>query len=56
MRSEQHHFASRNVRCVTIALMAAFAMPAFAQSDVHAVVLKHLKTSREFTLKVADQT
>lgn len=40
---------------MTIALMAAFATPAFAQSDVQAAVLKHLKTSREFTLKVADQ-
>jgi uncharacterized damage-inducible protein DinB len=55
MRSEQHHFASRRVRCVIFALVAAFSTPAFAQSDVQAVVLKHLKTSREFTLKVADQ-
>ena len=55
MRSEQHRFATRNVYCVTIALMAAFATQAFAQSDVQAVVLKHMKTSREFTLKVADQ-
>ena len=47
MRSEQHHFASHRVRCVTFALVAAFSTPAFAQSDVQAVVLKHLKTSRE---------
>ena len=40
---------------VTIALMAAFATAAFAQSDVQAPLLKHLKTSRDFTLKVADQ-
>src|SRR5206468_1895570 len=34
---------------------AAFATPIFAQSNVPAAVLKHLKTSRDFTLKVADQ-
>ena len=55
MRSQKHHFASRILRCVTVALVAAFSTPAFAQSDIQAVVLKHLKTSREFTLKVADQ-
>ena len=27
----------------------------FAQSDIKSLVLKHLKTSREFTLKVAEQ-
>ena len=48
MRSKQHRF-------VMIALMASFATSAFAQSDVQALVLKHLKTSRDFTLKVADQ-
>ena len=36
-------------------LIASSAVPAFAQVDVKAAVLKHLKTSREFTLKVADQ-
>ena len=35
--------------------MVASATPAFAQSDVQALLLKHLKTSRDFTLKVADQ-
>ena len=55
MRSKKHYFASRILRCVTVALVAAFSTPAFAQSDIQAVVLKHLKTSREFTLKVADQ-
>jgi len=55
MRSKQQDFATRIAPCVTLALMAAFAAPAFAQSDVQAVLLKHLKTSREFTLKVADQ-
>ncbi|MBY0373187.1 MAG: DinB family protein [Bryobacteraceae bacterium] len=56
MRYEQHHFANRSVRYVTIALiLAAFATPVFAQSDFKSAVLKHLKTSRDFTLKVADQ-
>ena len=55
MQFKQHHFAGRLVRYVTIALLAALATPAFAQSDVQAAVLKHLKTSRDFTLKVADQ-
>lgn len=36
-------------------LIAALGAPAFAQSDVKAAVLKHLKTSRDFTLKVAEQ-
>jgi uncharacterized damage-inducible protein DinB len=34
---------------------AATAAPMLAQMDVKATVLKHLKVSREFTLKVADQ-
>lgn len=55
MRSKQHHFATRIARCATVAMMAALGAPAFAQSDVHAVVLKHLRASRDFTLKVADQ-
>lgn len=55
MQSKQHHFAGRIVWCMPIALMAALVTPAFAQSDVQAAVLKHLKTSRDFTLKVADQ-
>lgn len=55
MRSKQHHFVRRIVRCATLATMAVLAAPAFAQSDVQAVLLKHLKTSRDFTLKVADQ-
>ena len=55
MQSEYHHFAGRIVRGVIITLMAALAVPVFAQSDVQAVVVKHLKTSRDFTLKVADQ-
>ena len=39
----------------TVACLALAALPAFAQTDVKAVVLKHLKVSRDFTLKVADQ-
>jgi uncharacterized damage-inducible protein DinB len=37
------------------ALVAMAVMPVFAQTDVKAIVLKHLKTSRDFTLKVAAQ-
>jgi uncharacterized damage-inducible protein DinB len=37
------------------ALVALCALPAFAQVDIKAIVLEHLKTSRDFTLKVADQ-
>ena len=55
MRSEQDHLISRRVRWVAVALVTALATPALAQSDVQAVMLKHLKTSRDFTLKVADQ-
>src|SRR6266576_2370972 len=55
MRSKQNHFPGRIVRCVTILTMAASAVPAFAQSDTKAAVVKHLRTSRDFTLKVADQ-
>jgi uncharacterized damage-inducible protein DinB len=39
----------------TIACIALAGLPAFAQLDIKAAVLKHLKTSRDFTLKVADQ-
>ncbi|MBZ5576184.1 MAG: DinB family protein [Acidobacteriia bacterium] len=31
------------------------ALPVFGQTDVQTVVLKHLKTSRDFTLQVANQ-
>ena len=56
MRFEHHrNVIGRLRRCATIALIAAFATPGFAQSNVPAAVLKHLKTSRDFTLKVADQ-
>ncbi len=45
----------RTISFATFAMMAAFAAPAFAQGDVKAYILKHLKTSEDFTLKVADQ-
>jgi uncharacterized damage-inducible protein DinB len=48
MRSKLYHF-------VSLIVFAAVAGPASAQMDVKAVVLKHLQTSRDFTLKVADQ-
>src|SRR6266700_867912 len=38
-----------------IACIAVAGLPAFAQTDIKAVVVKHLKTSRDFTLKVAEQ-
>ena len=39
----------------TIACIALAGLPALAQIDIKAAVLKHLKTSRDFTLKVANQ-
>jgi len=38
-----------------IACIALAGLPAFAQTDIKAAFLKHLKISRDFTLKVADQ-
>jgi uncharacterized damage-inducible protein DinB len=38
-----------------IIMIAVLGAPLLAQGDVKATVLKHLKTSRDFTLKVADQ-
>jgi uncharacterized damage-inducible protein DinB len=35
--------------------IAALGAPLLAQTDVKGTILKHLKTSRDFTLKVADQ-
>jgi len=48
MRSKLYHFLG-------IMVITAAAKPASAQMDVKATVLKHLQTSRDFTLKVADQ-
>jgi uncharacterized damage-inducible protein DinB len=38
-----------------LALVCAASIPAAAQTDTKAIVLKHLKISRDFTLKVAGQ-
>jgi len=54
MLAKHLHF-SRALRATMTILVVAGAFPAFAQTDIKAVVLKHLKTSRDFTLKVADQ-
>lgn len=55
MRLAKLHVIERISACVAIALMAATASPVYAQSNVQSAILKHLKTSRDFTLKVADQ-
>jgi uncharacterized damage-inducible protein DinB len=46
---------SKRLTYATIVLLAAAALPAFAQVDIKAAFVKHLKTSKDFTLKVADQ-
>src|ERR1700677_5247016 len=38
-----------------LAVVFAATMPVAAQTDIKTIVLKHLKTSRDFTLKVAAQ-
>ena len=38
-----------------VAMAAVTAMPVFAQNHVKAAIVKHLRTSRDFTLKIADQ-
>jgi uncharacterized damage-inducible protein DinB len=48
MRSKLYHF-------VSLIIIAAAAKPACAEMDVKATILKHLQTSRGFTLRVADQ-
>jgi uncharacterized damage-inducible protein DinB len=53
MRSKRHSFACLGIPAIV--LIAASAMPTFAQVNFPAAASKHLKTSREFTLKVADQ-
>ena len=55
MRSKHHNLAGVVIPLVAIGLMAATPTPGFAQMDVRAVLLKHLNTSRDFTLKVAEQ-
>jgi len=54
MKIESHRLANRFVPFIAIVLIMAFAAPVFAQSEVQ-IVVKHLKTSQDFTLKVADQ-
>jgi len=39
----------------TLACFALASLPVFAQADVKTALVKHLKTSRDFTLKVAEQ-
>ena len=55
MLSKLRHWARALGVSAAVALLSAAALPAFAQADIKATVLKHLKTSREFTLKVAAQ-
>ena len=43
------------IQKLIIAGVALAGLPVFAQADIKAAVLKHLKVSRDFTLKVADQ-
>jgi uncharacterized damage-inducible protein DinB len=45
----------QKLRFASLIFALAATLPASAQSDVKAIFLKHLKTSRDFTLKVADQ-
>jgi hypothetical protein len=48
--------ASRfRVPTTTIACIVLAGLPAFAQTDVKAALVKHLTISRDFTLKVAEQ-
>jgi uncharacterized damage-inducible protein DinB len=54
MKIKNRRLASLMAPFLAIALIAAFAAPTFAQNEVQ-LVLKHLKTSEDFTLKVADQ-
>lgn len=43
------------IKSLGLLFLAASAVPALAQTDIKATYLKHLKTSRDFTLKVANQ-
>jgi uncharacterized damage-inducible protein DinB len=49
----------RMPKLITLTLACAYVLlgiqPAFAQVDITAIVVKHLTTSRDFTLKVAEQ-
>ena len=48
-------FRSALTLAVTSVLVLWAGSPAFAQADLKAIVVKHLTTSRDFTLKVAEQ-
>lgn len=45
----------RRAWVANLILVVAAVAPALAQSDTKALLVKHLKTSREFTVKVANQ-
>jgi uncharacterized damage-inducible protein DinB len=55
MRSPKRHFVPAVFLPMTIAFLAIAAIPAHAQMNVEPIFVKHLKVSREFTLKVANQ-
>src|ERR1700748_3856705 len=55
MHPKLSRFANFIIVLVAIGFVAGSPTPSFAQVDIKAVVVKHLKTSRDFTLKVADQ-
>jgi uncharacterized damage-inducible protein DinB len=48
-------FQKQRFVSLLLVLATSAAIPAFAQTDVKAIVLKHVKVSRDFTLKVAGQ-
>ena len=55
MRYSNMSFNKSRFVGLLLAVAAIATVPAFAETDVKAIMLKHLKTSRDFTLKVADQ-
>jgi|SRR5579872_402822 len=48
--ASRFRFPTRTIACMVLA-----GLPAFAQTDVKAALVKHLTISRDFTLKVAEQ-
>lgn len=55
MRTQHKNLAGLVMPLLAIGLMAAAPKPGLAQTDFKTIALKHLKTSRDFTLKVAEQ-
>src|SRR5215471_16887026 len=55
MRSRYRYLPRFILQYAAIVLTLTVARPVRAQTDIKALVLKHLQTSRDFTLKVADQ-